>query len=108
MTGHITISNDANRLFHTYARQIGEGEQAIHVVWVLNKNSDGGYWKLGFSPESHFLGADQTILNHIVAGRCREILVVVDGPMPRSAKDMKIDIDIDSPDGQTFKVTVSE
>jgi hypothetical protein len=110
MAGQITITNDANRLYHTFARQIGGGEQAIHIAWALNKNREGGYWMLGFSPESHFLGADQKILDYIVAGRCREILVVVDGPMPKAAKDMKIyiDIDIDSPDGRAFKVTVSE
>ena len=106
MAGQITISNDANRLYHTFARQIGEGEQAIHVVWVLNKNGEGGYWRGGFSPESQFLGADQKILDYIVAGRCREILVVVDGPMLKAAKDMNIDID--TTDGVTFKVTVSE
>jgi hypothetical protein len=106
MTGRITISNEANRQYHTIARQLGEGEQAIHVVWALNKNGEGGYWKLGFSPERHFLGVDQKILDCIVAGRCREILVVVDGPMSKAAKDMKIDID--SSDGWNFKVTVSE
>ena len=46
------------------------------------------------------------VLDYIVAGRCREILVIVDGPMPKAAKDMTIDID--TPDGVTFKVTVSE
>jgi hypothetical protein len=106
MTGRITISNEANRVYHTITRQPGEGEQAIHVVWVLNKDREGGYWKAGFSPESQFLGADQKVLDYIVAGRCREILVVVDGPMPKAAKDMTIDID--TPDGITFKVTISE
>ena len=37
---------------NTYARQIGEGEQGIHAMWVLNKYGEGGYWRLGFSPES--------------------------------------------------------
>ena len=106
MTGRITISNEANRLYHTVAREIGGGEQAIHIAWALNNNWEGGYWMLGFSPVSHVLGADQKTLDYVVAGRCREILVVVDGPMPKAAKDMTIDID--SPDGQTFKVTVSE
>jgi hypothetical protein len=106
MTGRITISNEANRVYHTFARQIGEGEQAIHVVWVLNKNGDGGYWRGGFGPVSHFLSADQKVLDYIVAGRCREILVVVDGPTAKAAKDMTVDID--TTDGVTFKVTVSE
>lgn len=71
-----------------------------------NQSREGGYWSLGFSPESYILGAYQTILDYVVAGRCREILVVVDGPIPKAAKDMNIDID--TPDGVTFNVTVSE
>ena len=106
MASQITISNAASRLYHTCVREIGKGEQAIHVVWAVNEDWEDGYWMLGFSPESHFRSADQATLDYIVAGRCREILVVVDGPMPKAAKDMKIDID--SPDGRTFKVTVSE
>jgi hypothetical protein len=33
-------------------------------------------------------------------------MVVVDGPMRKAAKDMNVEID--SPDGRTFKVTVTE
>jgi hypothetical protein len=109
MSGQITISNEANRLYRTCAHEIGEGEQAIHVVWVLNKDREGGHWRLGFSPVGQFRpasSADQKVLDYIVAGRCREILVVVDGPMPKAAKDMMIDID--TTDGVTFNVTVSE
>src|SRR4030095_4389136 len=75
MTGRITISNEANRLYHTVAREIGGGEQAVQISWALNENRKGGYWSLGFSPESYILGAYQEILDYVVAGRCREILV---------------------------------
>jgi hypothetical protein len=61
---------------------------------------------LGFSPESDILSADAKIQDYIVAGRCREIMVVVDGPIPKRAMEMKVDID--SPDGKNFKVTVTE
>jgi hypothetical protein len=58
-----------------------------------------------FQSASLFLSADQKVLDYIVAGRCREILVV-DGPMSKAAKDMTVDID--TTDGATFKVTVSD
>jgi hypothetical protein len=42
----------------------------------------------------------------LVAGRYRESLVIVDGPVRKAATDMIIDID--SPAGRIFKVTAFE
>jgi hypothetical protein len=105
MTGHINITDQAMRLYHASVRAFGEGELAMHIVWRLGRDGTGD-WFLGFSPESHILAADAKIQEFIVAGRCRGIIVVVDGPMPKTAKEMKVDIDI--ADGHHFKVTVTE
>lgn len=85
MRGHITISDQATRLYHAIARMIGEGGQAIHIVWTLDTD-DAGHWSLGFSPESDILSADAKVQDYVVAGRCRGIMVVVDGPMPKKQK----------------------
>jgi hypothetical protein len=105
MPGHIHISDAANRLYHTVAREIGTGEQAIHIVWALNPDRSG-YWRLGFSPEATIHSAPAEIQEWIIAGKCREIMVVVDGPVRKKANEMRIDID--SPDGATFNVSVAE
>jgi hypothetical protein len=86
-------------------RIIGKGDQAIHIVWVLN--GDGtGRWSLGFSPEADILAADAKIQEWIVAGRCREVRIVVDGPIRKRASE--VTVSIDSPDGRRFTVAVFE
>ena len=102
MSGRIRISDAANRLYHEVVRAIGKGEHAIHIVWA----DKTGCWSLGFSPEAEILSADVAIHEWIVAGRCRNIMVVVDGPMRKRASEMTVSID--SPDGRRFTVAVFE
>lgn len=96
----IFVSPSALELFK---RLWGQDPQAFHLVWE-HLGEFKGRWTVAFSPETQVLANTEETA---VAGQVHGILIVLDGPIVRPARDYRIAIDT-TPDGGFFVVGVSD